>query len=73
MQKEVLKKWVRRLKEEADKSGVKVKRFCEAYPLKEDKAIIEYMKDWVWMVNELLKNKGEENIEDIRQYFLRKK
>ena len=57
---------MRRLKEEADKSGVKVKRFCEAHPLKEDKAIIEYIKNWVEIVNELLKNEGEENIEDIR-------
>ena len=30
------------------------------------------MKDWVWMVNELLKNKGEENIEDIRKIFFKK-
>ena len=49
-----------------------MKQFCEAHPIKEENVTMQYLKDWIWIVNDLLKNEIEDNLEDIRQYFIRK-
>ena len=72
MQKEILKKQARQLKEDVQRKGNISKWFCEAYPIKEENVTTQYLKDWIWTVNNLYKNEIEENLEDIRQYFIRK-
>ena len=49
------------------------KRFYEVYPIRKERVTIQYLKDCIWMVNDLLKNEVEDNLEYIRQYFIWKR
>ena len=48
------------------------KKIIKAHLIKMNYATIEYLRDWVWTVSNLLKGKMKNKPEDIRQYFIRK-
>ena len=48
--------------------GVKSKRFLNVHLIKIETASNEYLKDQIWIISDLLKNKRQNNKEDIRQY-----
>ena len=47
MQKKILKKWARQLKEDVQRKGNISKWFCEVHPIKKENATTQYLKDWI--------------------------
>ena len=68
-QKEFLIIQAKRLKEDVEVNGKSSKHFINAYLIKKEGISIEYLKDQIQTVSNLLKSKIENKLENIKQYF----
>jgi len=49
------------------------KRFISVYPFKKEKAVVQYIKDWIWTVSEIFNREDKNDSRlDIRNYFMKK-
>jgi len=64
----MLKRWSSKTREHTIEVGGNIRSYVEAHPLK-DNATIEYLREWIQNVQELLKNNKIHDRDNIRKYL----